>query len=157
MEERIIKTVISVCHYQELTEADRHLVDRAFEMTHHSYSPYSHFSVGAAVRLNNGKVFEGCNQENAAFGVTICAERTALFAAGAAEPNTPIEAIAIAARGTNGELVEEPVSPCGSCRQALIETEMRGKQQVHIILCGKDKFYIMEGIRNLMPLSFTEF
>lgn len=157
MEERIIKSVISVCSYDELSETDRLLVDNAFEMTHRSYSPYSHFSVGAAVRLSNGEIVRGCNQENAAFGITICAERTALFAAGAEYPQTPIEAIAIAARDTDGNALEEPVSPCGSCRQAMIETEMRGHRQLHIILCGKDKFYVMEGIKNLMPLSFTEF
>lgn len=157
MEERIIKSVISVCNYEELSEADRLLADNAFEMTQRSYSPYSHFSVGAAVRMSNNHIVRGCNQENAAFGVTICAERTALFAAGAEFPDTPIEAIAIAARGTDGQLLEEPVSPCGSCRQAMIETELRSNQQLHIILCGKEKFYVMEGIRQLMPLSFAEF
>ena len=157
MEERIIKSVISVCRYDELSEADRHLVDGAREMTLRSYSPYSHFSVGAAVRLENGETVRGCNQENAAFGVTICAERTALFAAGAEYPDVAVEAIAIAARGTDKELVEEPVSPCGSCRQALIESEMRGHRPIHIILCGRDRFYVMEGIRHLMPLSFSEF
>lgn len=157
MEERIIKSVISVCKYEELSEADKQLVDNAREMTHHSYSPYSHFSVGAAVRLENDKIIRGCNQENAAFGVTICAERTALFAAGAEYHDMPVYAIAIAARDTTGCFVEEPVSPCGSCRQAMIETEVRGKRPLHIILCGKEKYYVMEGIKNLMPLSFTEF
>lgn len=157
MEEKIIKSVINVCAYDELSAADQQLVGVAVEQTSRSYSPYSHFSVGAGLRLADGSVYRGCNQENAAFGVTICAERSALFAAGANQPDVAAEAIAIAARGTDGELVAEPVSPCGSCRQAMIETEQRGGRQLHIILCGRDKYYVMEGIRNLMPLSFTEF
>lgn len=157
MESKTIESTILVCSYDELAEADRRLVDVAVEQTRRSYSPYSHFSVGAALRLADGTVYRGCNQENAAFGVTICAERSALFAAGANQPGVAAEAIAIAARGTDGKLVEEPVSPCGSCRQAMIETEMRSRRQLRIILCGERKYYVMEGIRTLMPLSFTEF
>lgn len=157
MEEKIIKSVISVCAYDELSAADQRLVDVAVEQTSRSYSPYSHFSVGAALRLADGTVYRGCNQENAAFGVTMCAERSALFAAGAQQPSVAAEAIAIAARGTDKQIVEEPVSPCGICRQAMIETEQRGGRPLHIILCGKGKYYVMEGIRNLMPLSFSEF
>lgn len=157
MEKKTIESIITVCSYDELSEADRQLVDVAVEQTERSYSPYSHFSVGAALRLADGTLYRGCNQENAAFGVTMCAERSALFAAGANQPDVAAEAIAIAARGTDGQLVEEPVSPCGSCRQAMIETEQRGGLPLHIILCGKSKYYVMEGIRQLMPLSFAEF
>jgi cytidine deaminase len=109
------------------------------------------------VLLNNGKEFIGCNQENAAFPAGLCAERTALFSAGAQYPDEPVKVLAIAARGTDGELTEEPVSPCGTCRQVIIETETRFNQQVIILLYGKQKIYRMEGIRQLMPLSFTEF
>lgn len=157
MEEKIIKTTIKVCEYGELTESDRLLADTAVEQTSRSYSPYSHFSVGAAVLMADGTIYRGCNQENAAFGVTMCAERSALFAAGANQPDGVVEAIAIAARGTDGNLVEEPVSPCGICRQAMIETEQRSGQKLHIILCGAKKYYLLEGIGQLMPLSFTEF
>lgn len=157
MEEKIIKSVIHVCAYNELSTADRQLVDTAVEQTSRSYSPYSHFSVGAALRLADGTVYRGCNQENAAFGATMCAERSAIFAAGACQPGVGAEAIAIAARGTDGQLVEEPVSPCGICRQAMIETEQRSQRPLHIILCGKERFYVMDGIRSLMPLSFSEF
>lgn len=157
MEQRTIQSAICICSYEELCEADKRLVDVAVEQTSRSYSPYSHFSVGAALRLADGTVYRGCNQENAAFGVTMCAERSALFAAGAAQPQVAAEAIAIAARGTDKELVDEPVSPCGICRQAMIETEQRGGVPLHIILCGREKFYVMEGIRTLMPLSFSEF
>jgi cytidine deaminase len=107
--------------------------------------------------LENGEVLPGCNQENAAFPAGLCAERSAIFAAGAQYPEVPITMLAIAARNTKGELTEEPVSPCGTCRQVLIETETRHGQSIRILLYGKRCIYVMEGIRNLMPLSFTEF
>ena len=107
--------------------------------------------------LNNGSEFVGCNQENAAFPAGLCAERTALFAAGAEYPDEPVKILAIAARGTDGQLTDEPVSPCGTCRQVIIETETRHRQPVVILLYGRRCVYRMEGIRQLMPLSFTEF
>jgi cytidine deaminase len=109
------------------------------------------------VLLNNGEEFIGCNQENAAFPAGLCAERTALFAAGAEYPDEPVRILAIAARGTDGQLTDEPVSPCGTCRQVIIETETRHRQPVVILLYGRRCVYRMEGIRQLMPLSFTEF
>ena len=141
----------------ELSEEERHLVEAAIEATSRSYSPYSKFSVGAAVLLENGKMLIGCNQENAAFPAGLCAERTAIFAAGAQYPDTPITTLAIAARNTKGELTEEPVSPCGTCRQVIIETETRFKHAVRILLYGRQCIYVIDGIKQLMPLSFTEF
>ena len=113
MEAKNINTTIYVANMEELDEKDRQLVEAAIEATKSSYAPYSHFNVGAAVRLDNGVVIPGCNQENAAFGVTICAERTALFAAGAQYPDAKVEAIAIAARNADG-LLDEPIPPCGT-------------------------------------------
>lgn len=155
MEVKTITSTINVCTKDELDETERRLVDKAIEATNRSYSKYSHFSVGAAVLLNNGEIVIGCNQENAAFGVTICAERTALFSAGAQWPDVGVKAIAIAASNGDG-LLAEPVTPCGSCRQAMIETEQRFGQRLRIILYGTSRIYTMDGIRNLMPLSFTE-
>ena len=99
----------------------------------------------------------GCNQENAAYPAGLCAERTAIFAAGAQYPDVPVKALAIAARTPSGKLQDEPVSPCGSCRQVIIETETRFHQPVRILLYGTKKVYVIDGISHLMPLSFTDF
>lgn len=155
MEERIIKSTMTVYQKDELSESERNLIEKAIEATNNSYVPYSHFHVGSAVLLENGEIISGCNQENAAFSVTICAERTALFTAGAKFPDTPIVAIAIAARNKDGQL-SEPVTPCGSCRQALVETEFRHKRKIRILLYGTSHTYVLDGIGTLMPLSFTD-
>ena len=157
MEELELKTVINVCQPQELTSEEQHLLSLAVEATGRSYAPYSHFHVGAAVRLENGAEVIGCNQENAAYPSGLCAERTALFAAGAQYPDVPVSVLAIAARGTDGELLEEPVAPCGSCRQVIIETETRAKHPIRILLYGCRCVYVIDGIRQLMPLMFSAF
>jgi cytidine deaminase len=141
----------------ELTAEERSLIEQAIEGTNRSYSPYSHFRVGAALKLQNGVTFIGCNQENAAFPAGICAERSALFAAGAQYPDEPVVMLAIAARNEEGVFTELPVSPCGPCRQVLIETETRFQHPVRILLYGQRCVYVVEGIKELMPLSFTEF
>jgi cytidine deaminase len=157
MKDLQLKIQIRECQMDELTSDEQFLVEKAIESTNNSYAPYSNFHVGAAIQLENGEVLPGCNQENAAFPAGLCAERSAIFAAGAQYPEVPITMLAIAARNTKGELTEEPVSPCGTCRQVLIETETRHGQSIRILLYGKRCIYVMEGIRNLMPLSFTEF
>ena len=145
------------CQLSELSESDQQLVQMAIEATDRSYARYSHFRVGAALELQNGMRIMGCNQENAAFPAGICAERSAIFAAGAQYPDQPVVTLAIAARDPKGELTEEPVSPCGTCRQVVIETETRFNHPVRIILYGQRRIFVMDGIRHLMPLSFTEF
>jgi cytidine deaminase len=152
-----LKTTIKECQLEELSAEERHLVEMAIEGTNRSYAPYSRFNVGAALLLNNGAEFIGCNQENAAFHAGLCAERSAIFAAGAQYPDVPVKMIAIAARTPNGELQAAPVSPCGTCRQVLIETETRFKQAIRILLYGRNCVYVIDGIKSLMPLSFTEF
>ena len=140
----------------KMTNDEQQLVRKAMDATDNSYSPYSKFRVGAAIRLADGREIIGANQENAAFPVTLCAERTAIFAAQAQYPDQPIVALAIAARNENGFTVD-PVSPCGSCRQVLIETETRFCQEVRILLYGRNRIYVIDGIKQLMPLSFTAF
>ena len=157
MEELVLKSTIKVAEMDELTDEERHLVTLAIEGTNRSYAPYSHFHVGAAILLKDGTTVIGCNQENAAFPSGICAERSALFAAGAQHPDQPVMMMAIAARNGDGELQDEPVSPCGPCRQVIIETEKRFCQPVRILLYGKKHVYVVDGIRQLMPLSFTDF
>ena len=156
MEAKTISTTIMVAKMEEFSADDAELINQAIAQTCKSYSPYSKFNVGAALRLANGNIVVGCNQENAAFGVTMCAERSALFAAGAQCPEVPVRAIAIAARDAEG-LLKQPISPCGVCRQAMIETETRYGQRLHILLYGTEKVYVVDGIEQLMPLSFTDF
>lgn len=157
MKELILKSRIVECQIDELTDVEKKLVEMAIESTEHSYAPFSHFHVGAALLLENGKMIVGCNQENAVLPAGICAERSAIFSAGAQYPDQSVKILAIAARGTDGEITEEPVTPCGICRQVIIETETRYQQPIRILLYGKKKIYVMNGIKELMPLSFTEF
>ena len=157
MKELELKSVIKACQMEELTAEEQHLVNLAIEATGRSYAPYSNFHVGAAVRLENSEEIIGCNQENAAYPSGLCAERTALFAAGAQYPDVGVEMLAIAARGTDGELQYEPVGPCGSCRQVIVESETRAGHPIRILLYGRKCVYVIDGIRKLMPLMFSEF
>ena len=157
MKEIEVKPCIWEAQMDELTPEERSLIEKAIEGTNRSYSPYSLFHVGAALKLQNGATYIGCNQENAAFPAGICAERSAIFAAGAQYPDQPIVMLAIAARSREGEFTKEPVSPCGTCRQVLIETETRFQHPIRILLYGQRCVYILDSIKQLMPLSFTEF
>ncbi|MBP3828827.1 MAG: cytidine deaminase [Bacteroidaceae bacterium] len=148
-----IKVQIQVFDVEELSDSDRHLVERAKEMTQTSYSPYSEFRVGAAIRLQDGQVFAGSNQENAAYPVGSCAERTTFFYAQANAPEVAPEAIAIAAF-TNGHFLEKPISPCGMCRQALLEAETRYGTHIRVLLYGTDGVYVAQSMRDLLPLTF---
>ena len=157
MKDLEIKSTIHIAQMGELSAEEQALVEQAIEGTNRSYVPYSNFHVGAALLLENGKTFIGCNQENAAFPAGICAERSAIYAAGAQYPDQPVLMLAIAARNGQGELQDDPVSPCGVCRQVLIETETRFHHPIRILLYGRKHIYVVEGIQQLMPLSFTDF
>lgn len=156
MEEIIIPAKIRVYSYNELREDDKKLADAAREACSRAYAPYSKFHVGAALLLANGEVVTGANQENAAFPAGTCAERTAIFYAAARYPGVRFEKLAIAA-WQGGDFVEEPVSPCGVCRQAILEYEKIGGKAIEIFLCGRNKVYCVDGIRTMLPLSFEEF
>ncbi|MBQ4917978.1 MAG: cytidine deaminase [Muribaculaceae bacterium] len=156
MENKIVTTKIEVYSYDELNETDRNLVEQAKKATETSYAPYSKFNVGAAVLLENGETISGSNQENAAFPSGTCAERTTIFYASARFPGVRFCKLAIAAF-TDGEFIEEPISPCGACRQAILEYEKLGGQPIEILLAGRNKVYKLQGIRSLLPLSFEEF
>ena len=153
MKEFIISTQIQFFSLDELSAEDRQLVEEARQMTRTSYSPYSHFQVGAALRLADGRLFRGSNQENAAFPTGLCAERTVFFAAQANAPEVAPVAIAIAAY-TNGAFTEKPVSPCGSCRQALLEAETRYHQPIRVLLYGTEGVYVIQSMKALLPLDF---
>jgi cytidine deaminase len=155
MKQETFTTQYTVCTFDELSLPYQHLITMAKEQTQKSYSPYSHFAVGAAVLLDNGEVFAGSNQENAAYPSGLCAERTAMFFANAQYPHTPAQALAIAAF-TNGDFTDEPTAPCGACRQVLLETESRFGQNIEILLYGKEGIYCIDSVRSLLPLCFTK-
>ncbi len=141
---------------EELTELDRDLVRKACDATYTSYAPYSGFHVGAAVRLDNGAVFAGSNQENAAFGAGTCAERCTLFHAHATHPDVGVETIAIAARGKDGDFTRRPVAPCGICRQALVEAQQRAGHPVRVLMYGREEVLAFGSVSSLLPFQFDE-
>jgi cytidine deaminase len=145
---------IGFCQLAELSAEDQELVQTAIKATDNSYSPYSNFRVGAAIRLADGSIVLGANQENAAFPSGLCAERTAIFAAQAQRPDQAILCLAIAARSAEG-LLSEPVTPCGSCRQVMTEIEDRYKRPMRVLLYGTNGVYVMDSVKDLMPLSFV--
>ncbi len=140
---------------KELTPEEAQLLKEAEKATQGSYSPYSHFAVGAAVLLENGEIIRGSNQENAAYPVGLCAERVALFYASHKYPDVAVKAIAITAK-SEIHSVKDPIKPCGSCRQVMAETEYRSGKKMKIILKGEtDKVIVFEGTDNLLPFSFS--
>ena len=138
----------------ELDAVDRQLLQQAIEATGSAYSPYSHFSVGAAVRLRDGTVVCGSNQENAAYPSGLCAERTAIFSASAQRPDMrEYDAIAIAGRDAAGVLCE--ASPCGACRQVLAEYEGRQGYPLRVVcLLGGGRVRVVESVADLLPFGF---
>lgn len=156
MKEINLTTKITVYSYDECTELEKKLIDAAKEATSNAYAPYSEFYVGAALLLENGQIITGNNQENAAYPSGLCAERTAVFYANAQYPNQKIEALAIAAFN-NGDFTLDITSPCGSCRQVLLEVESRYNSDVKILMYNrKDEVYVAESMNSLMPLSFDK-
>lgn len=153
MREYQIHTLVQCFALEELSADDLQLVEVAKAMTETSYSPYSHFQVGAALRLADGQIFRGSNQENAAYPVGLCAERTAFFAAGANAPDVPPVAIAIAAQ-TQGHFLAQPAAPCGMCRQALLEAETRFNQDIRVLLYGTEGVLVVKSFKDLLPLNF---
>ena len=158
-----IKALITECSLDELNDSDRLLVEAAKKATRRAYAPFSGYHVGAALMLDNGEIVEGSNQENAAYPSGLCAERTAAFYASSANPNVAFKTLAVAAWVNPGKdkdwedgFQKYPVSPCGGCRQSLLEYEhLYG--DIRIILYGKDKIYILPSIKSLLPLAFTDF
>ena len=140
---------------EELSEEDRALLEHAREAAVLAYAPYSNFYVGAALLLKNDKILRGNNQENVAYPSGLCAERVAIFAAGAQYPDVPIKTIAITAKSKFFE-VNEPVSPCGACRQVMAEYENRYGSDIRLILQGETgKIHIAESVKTLLPMMFN--
>ena len=133
MKEYKIETLVHIYEPSELSKDDLELVEAAKRATEGSYAPYSKFRVGAAARLQDGTIVVGANQENAAYPSGLCAERTALFAAGA-----------------------QPISPCGACRQVISGVEERYGTPVRILLYGTEGTLVSDGISPLLPLRFID-
>ena len=141
---------------KELSQEEQELLENAFHAVENSYAPYSEFHVGAAVLLENGKVITGSNQENAAYPSGLCAERVALFYAQSQYPGVGIKALAVSARAEHFH-IEAPITPCGSCRQVIVEVEQRQKEKIKIIMQGdQGPVHIVNGIETLLPFSFHE-
>lgn len=149
-----IKINIRLLNENELTDVEKDLVEKAKQATYRSYAPYSNFSVGASLMLDNGKTITGSNQENCAYPSGLCAERTTMFYANSRFPDQKIAYLAIAARDTTGEFTKMPISPCGACRQVFIEVYHRQKEPFKILLYGTDGTYIIDSPLDLMPISF---
>lgn len=139
----------------ELSKEEQELVFAAIQATDNAYARYSNFKVGAALRLEDGRIVIGANQENAAFPSGLCAERSAIFAAQSHYPDQPIIMLAIAAKNENG-ILKDPVTPCGACRQVILEMEDRYQRPVRILLYGTNGVYCIRSIKDLLPLSFVD-
>lgn len=138
----------------ELSDSEKDLLLNADEATKKSYSPYSHFRVGAAILFEDGSIIRGNNQENAAYPSGLCAERVALFYASANYPDKKVISIAVTAKSKEIDIFE-PVTPCGACRQVMLEYEEKQKDSISILLKGEgDTVYKLETVRSLLPLSF---
>lgn len=155
MKEFDINIKVKLCAMEELTQDDRELVEKAIRATDNAYAEYSHFNVGAALRLQDGSIVIGANQENAAFPSGLCAERSAIFAAQSQRPDQPIRTLAIAARNENG-LLKQPISPCGACRQVILGIEDRYKLPIRVMLYGTEGVYVLNSARDLLPFSFVD-
>ena len=148
-----INIEVIVQPYAELENGKRKLVETAKAACADSYSPYSNFSVGAALEFGNGVILKANNQENAAYPSGMCAERSLLFYAKANYPHEYIKRMAIAAK--NGEkFTKQPVPPCGACRQAILETANRQSQPIELLLAGTEKVFIIKDAKSLLPLQF---
>jgi len=147
-------TVDVLASEAELTPAEATVWQAARTATNYAYAPYSHFHVGAALLLEDGTMFRGNNQENAAYPSGLCAERTALFGWAASQPAQRIVGMAVAARPSNGEFTL--AWPCGACRQVMTEYEHRQQHPIPLLLPGPDgTIYRFRSVGDLLPFSFS--
>ncbi len=152
-----LKLETSLTIYDSIDEIDsvvQEVLHKAQQARKTAYAPYSEFAVGAAIELENGEIVLGSNQENASYPSGLCAERTALYYVGAKFPDVLIKRIAISAGSVNS-INERPIPPCGACRQAIAEYEIKQKQPIEIYFMGeKGKVVKSDSLENLLPLIF---
>lgn len=154
-----IKITTSFTKYEQLTELPEavfSLMQYAIKARDAAYSPYSNFNVGAALLLDNGEVITGNNQENAAYPSGLCAERVAIFYAGAHYPSAKIVSMAISAT-SKSKPVAEPIPPCGACRQSIAEYEIKQQEPIAIYFMGETGAILKSNsIADLLPLIFQK-
>lgn len=152
-----IKTTFEVFNtIDDLSSEVKALMQQAIEIRKSAYAPYSKFRVGAAILLDNGKIVLGSNQENAAYPSGLCAERVAIFQAGAIYPDAKIIKLAISAASDNNPTVS-PIPPCGGCRQSIAEYEFKQNTPIEIFFMGESgEVYKSDSINNLLPLTFDK-
>lgn len=156
MIKREIKSILF--DYNSLAELDekyQELIQKAKEAAETAYAPYSKFNVGAAVLLENDEIIQGNNQENAAYPSGLCAERVAIFYANSKYPNIPIKAIAVTASTEKG-FITDPIPPCGSCLQVILESEKRSGKPIEVLLYGQNKITIADSVIQFLPLYFNK-
>jgi cytidine deaminase len=155
MKSLIITSTLDVYeNFDELPQDVQQLMERAFEVRDAAYAPYSSFKVGAALLLENDEVVIGSNQENASYPSGLCAERTAIFYAGARYPDVRIKRMALSARSLNHRTVT-PIPPCGACRQSIAEYEVKQENPIEIFFMGESGKVVRSGsLKELLPLIF---
>lgn len=157
MQYTISITIDKFTDISQLEPSQQNLVNSAIKATQLAYSPYSKFKVGAAALLSDDIIVLGSNQENASFGVTLCAERTLLSNITINYPGKLIIAIALSYDSSNHLHNHGPISPCGICRQSLLELEENNSQPIKLIMHGLNgEIYVVDSIRSLVPLAFSE-
>ena len=154
MKQKVIKTTFYQTKYSLLTKEEKKLVDLAINSLSLAYAPYSGFLVGSSILLENGEIITGNNQENVAYPSGLCAERVAIYYAGAKFPKVKIKTIVITAKSKKFKM-DDVVSPCGACRQSIAEYEVKQKQDIRILLHHPDNsIVIINAISNLLPFMF---
>lgn len=153
MEEKTLTISYKECLVSELSQSWQDLVSEAKIATVQSYAPYSHFAVGAAALMADMKMVRGCNQENCAYPSGLCAERSALFSAGAQYGSASVQALAVVAHDANGIWCE--ASPCGACRQVMWEVEQRQRQPMAVlVLLDENHVRVFSNVGSLLPFGF---
>lgn len=157
MEEIKIETILQVFdNVNDLPQNILALMQKAVEAREKAYAPYSKFHVGVAIRLDNNQIITGSNQENASYPSGLCAERTAIYYAGSQYPNAKIQQMAISA-GSKNKPTKTPIPPCGACRQAIAEYEIKQKSPIEIYFMGEiGKVAKSKSLANLLPLVFDK-
>ena len=157
MKEIQIETKLSVFDsFEELSKSEKEYMNQAIDSRKKAYAPYSKFQVGAAIVLDNGVVLQGSNQENAAYPSGLCAERVVIFYAGANYPNNKIVKLFISATPSDRDS-ENPIPPCGACRQSIAEYEIKQDLAIEIYFMGaKGAIYKSDSLKNLLPFMFDK-
>ena len=154
MKENQIQIHYNIYQWHELSERYKSLMDQSIVSQNNAYAPYSNFKVGAAILLENGTIFTGNNQENSAYPSGLCAERVAIFACSAQNPNIKIKVIAISANSEKVD-INTVLAPCGSCRQSMYEYESKQNAPIKVLLKGLDNEVVeFLSVEDLLPLVF---